>query len=166
MFSSLPEGRGPQITPTPGLVLPSISRLPTTQQHLTQREQAHTSVALQSAGCEADVKLENAEPDVTNEGIFPKTGEYLFRSLRKGSSALGERMNRLEKASEPLQSKIGFAKAKFFHVFFIVKYFPLTPKHGHMVIFHTSAQSHFVPVDHLPGSCLFFSRESKESIKL
>lgn len=45
----------------------------------------------QSTGCEADMELGNAEPGVSNERIFPKNGQCLFRSLREASRKCSSR---------------------------------------------------------------------------
>lgn len=46
----------------------------------------------QSTGCEADMELGNAEPGVSNERIFPKNGQCLFRSMREASRKCSSRM--------------------------------------------------------------------------
>lgn len=76
LLFSLTKGRGPQVTLTLGLILPSISYLLTTQQHLKQCEQARVCVAPSGnrmwSRCEA-VKW-GARCDEWMKAYFPKPG--------------------------------------------------------------------------------------------
>lgn len=66
----------------------------------------------------------------------------------------GDRMN--------LKLKINFLPANSLYVIVKVKYFPLIPNHGHMVVFYTSIRYHFVSVDHLTGISFFLTDNLKK----
>lgn len=77
---------------------PSIAYLLMTQQHLKQRWQTfmwHFQIHDAKQMCR---KKKNAEPGVTNEGLFPKTGKCLFRPLREARGELVENIIELQKA--------------------------------------------------------------------
>ena len=69
---------------------------------------------LQRTGCETDVNLGNAEPNVTNSSVFPKARdrECAFRSSKEDRRTPVERISRREKESKHSWSKVSFSKAK------------------------------------------------------